>query len=134
MPEQIEPGTMLGHYRIDRRLGEGGMGEVWLARDQRLNRDVAMKMLPPGTAGDRDLMSRFVQEAQLASSLSHPNIAHIYDIGNDNGIAYLVMEYVEGESLSSRLKRAPLPPRETAAIGSDIAEALEAAHARGITH
>jgi len=134
MAEPIEPGTTLGHYRIDRRLGEGGMGQVWLARDQRLNREVAIKMLPPGTADDRDRMSRFVQEAQLASSLNHPNIAHIYDIGDEHGVAYLVMEYIEGESLSTRLKSAPLEPREAAAIGADIAEALEAAHARGITH
>jgi two-component system LytT family response regulator len=134
MAEPIEPGTMLGHYRIDRRLGEGGMGQVWLARDQRLNRDVAVKMLPPGTAEDPDRMSRFVQEAQLASSLSHPNVAHIYDIGDEHGIAFLVMEYVEGESLNIRLKGAPLEAREAASIGADIAEALEAAHARGITH
>ena len=124
MAEPIEPGTMLGHYRIERRLGEGGMGQVWLARDQRLNRDVAIKMLPPGTADDRDRMSRFVQEAQLASSLNHPNIAHIYDIGDEDEVAYLVMEYVEGECLNIRLKRAPLEPREAATIGADIAASL----------
>ena len=134
MPERMEPGTTLGHYRIDRRLGEGGMGQVWLARDQRLNRDVAIKVLPPGIAEDADRMSRFVQEARLASSLSHPNIAHIYDTGTERGVAYLVMEYVEGECLNLRLKGTPFPPRESAAIGADIAEALEAAHSRGITH
>jgi two-component system LytT family response regulator len=134
MPERMEPGTTLGHYSIERRLGEGGMGQVWLARDQRLNRDVAIKVLPPGIAENEDRMSRFVQEARLASSLSHPNIAHIYDTGNERGVAYLVMEYVEGECLNLRLKGAPLNPRESAAIGADIAEALEAAHSRGITH
>ena len=134
MPQQIEPGATLGHYRIGRRLGEGGMGQVWLARDLRLERDVAIKVLPPGTAEDENTMSRFVQEARLASSLSHPNIAHIYDTGNDGGVAYLVMEYVEGVALNARLKSGPLPADEAAAIGADIADALEAAHARGITH
>ena len=134
MPERIEPGASLGHYRIERRLGEGGMGQVWLARDQRLARDVAIKVLPPELARDRERLSRFFQEARLASSLSHPNIAHIYDIGTDQDIAYIVMEYVEGEPLNERRRRGHLACHEVASIGADIAEAIDAAHARGITH
>ena len=134
MDRRVEPGTQVAHYRIERLLGSGGMGEVWLARDARLEREVALKLLPAGTAEDAERMSRFVQEARLASSFSHPNIAHIYDIGDHGGLAYIAMEYVEGEPLSVRLKRGPLPPPEAAAIGADVADALDAAHSRGITH
>jgi len=126
--------TTLAHYRILSKLGEGGMGEVFLAEDSRLLRKVALKILLPEVARDPDRLARFLQEARAASALNHPNAAHIYEVGESGGSHYLAMEYIEGETLETRLTGDPLPLAEIIAIGSQVAEALEAAHARGIVH
>jgi len=110
------------------------MGEVYLAHDTKLDRDVALKILPEQLAASEENRARFVREARLASALSHPNIAHIYDIGEEDGVHFIVMEYVEGESLSARLRRGPLASEEAKGIGAQVADALEAAHAKGIVH
>jgi eukaryotic-like serine/threonine-protein kinase len=136
----IEPGTKLGHYEIVAPLGAGGMGEVWRARDTRLDREVAIKVLPPGLAQDEQFLQRFDREAKVISSLSHPNICTLFDVGeaasSEGGSAlhYLVMEYLEGESLVDRVKRGPLPLHEVLKWGQQIASALDAAHRQGITH
>jgi len=130
----MESGAILAHYRIVSRLGAGGMGEVFLAEDTRLHRKVALKVLLPDLAQDADRLARFVQEAQAASALSHPNAAHIYEIGEAGGSHYLAMEYIEGQTLESRLHGEPLPVSEIIGIGSQVADALDAAHARGIAH
>jgi two-component system LytT family response regulator len=134
MSAALAAGSVLGHYRIERRLGEGGMGEVYLATDTQLDRNVAVKVLPPAVAKDRDRMDRFVREARAASALNHPNLAHIYEIGEDDSLHFIVMEFVEGESLDRKIDGRPLPVEEIANIGSQIAEAIDAAHARGIIH
>jgi two-component system LytT family response regulator len=130
----MEPGATLAHYRIVSRLGAGGMGEVFLAEDIRLNRKVALKVLLPEVAQDTERLARFVQEARAASALSHPNVAHIYEIGDWGGSHFLAMEYVEGETLEARLTSDPVPFGEILAIGAQAADALDAAHARGIVH
>ena len=130
----MEPGANLAHYRIVSLLGAGGMGEVFLAEDTRLHRKVALKVLLPEVAKDAERLARFVQEARAASALSHPNAAHIYEIGEVNGSHYLAMEYIEGETLESRLAGEPLPFAEIVSIGAQVADALDAAHARGIVH
>ncbi len=127
-------GTMLAQYRIEAGLGEGGMGQVYLALDTRLGRQVAIKILSPDLAEDPSNLQRFLQEARLASSLSHPNIAYIHEIGEADGIHFLAMEYIEGESLKKKIANAPLPTAEVIAIGSQIADALDAAHSKGIVH
>ena len=126
--------TTLGHYTILSKLGEGGMGEVFLAEDSRLRRKVALKILLPEVAQDPDRLARFLLEARAASALSHPNAAHIYEVGESGGSHYLAMEYIEGETLESRLTGDPLPLAEIVIIAAQVAEALEAAHARGIVH
>lgn len=133
-PATFEDGASLGPYEIAEPLGAGGMGEVYRARDARLGREVAIKVLPEAFAADGDRMRRFEREAKLLASLNHPHIASIYDIGEDDGVHFLVMELVEGETLAERLSRGPVPFREAASVGIQIAEALEAAHARGIVH
>jgi two-component system LytT family response regulator len=131
----MEAGTTLAHYRVLRKLGAGGMGEVWLAEDTRLSRPVALKILTPEMAADADRLKRFLHEARAASALSHPNAAHIYDIGEEQGVHFLAMEYIDGETLEARLSGgAPLPLAELVSFGAQVAEALEAAHARGIIH
>src|SRR5580704_12759641 len=105
MADPLAPGSNIGHYRVVSRLGEGGMGTVYLADDMRLGRRVALKVLPPTVAADPERTHRFVQEAKLASSLTHPNVAYIHEIGEDAGLRFLAMEYVEGEPLSVRLGR-----------------------------
>ena len=127
-------GTQIGVYRIVSRLGAGGMGEVYRARDTRLNRDVALKILPDAFATDPDRLARFQREATTLASLNHPNIAHIYGLEESNGVRALVMELVEGEDLSQRIARGPIPIDEALPIAKQIAEALEAAHERGIIH
>jgi two-component system LytT family response regulator len=128
MPEQI------GRYTLDRKLGEGGMGEVYLACDTTLSRNVALKILPPELASDPERLNRFTQEATLASALSHPNVAHIYEMGQDRGVWFITMEYVEGEALSTRLARGPLGMKEIVRLGLEVADVLDAAHAKGIVH
>ena len=130
----LVPGTRLGPYEIAAPLGSGGMGEVYRARDSRLGRDVAIKVLPPAFAADAQRLARFRREAQTLASLNHANIAAIYGLEESGGTPHLVLELVEGESLAARLKRGPLPPREALALGIQVAGAIEAAHERGIVH
>jgi serine/threonine protein kinase len=127
-------GRHLGPYRIISKLGEGGMGEVYRARDSRLDRDVAIKVLPPAASGDPERQARFTREARTISRLSHPNICALLDVGVDGGEAYLVMELIEGQTLADRLRQGPLPIDEAVAIGHDVAAALRAAHGYGIVH
>src|SRR4029077_16677866 len=129
----MEPGATLAHYRIISLLGVGGMGEVFLAEDTRLHRKVALKVLLPEVADDTEKLARFVQEARAASALSHPNAAHIYEIGEANGRHFLAMEYIEGQTLETRLSpektaAEPLPLAELVAIAGQVADALDAAH------
>jgi two-component system LytT family response regulator len=134
MEPALAAGDSIGRYRIQSCLGEGGMGEVYLATDTRLDRNVALKILPPALAQDPDRMERFDREAKAASALNHPNVAHIYEIGEARGIHFLSMEFIEGEPLASHIDGKPLPVHEISQIGSQIADALDAAHAKGIVH
>ena len=127
-------GRRLSHFRITDKLGEGGMGEVWLAEDTRLGRKVALKILPAARAESEDRRRRFEDEARAASALNHPGIAHIYDIGEADGIQFIAMEHVDGESLDRRMARAPLTTSEIADLGARLADALAAAHDQGVTH
>ena len=127
-------GQTLAHYRITERIGAGGMGEVYRATDSRLHRDVAIKVLPLSVAGDRDRMARFEREAQVLASLAHRSIAAVYGLEDTDGGKALVMELVEGEDLSERLRRGPMPIDEAVRTAAQIAEGLEAAHEHGIIH
>src|SRR5262245_47865410 len=127
-------GQSLGSYKILSRLGAGGMGEVYRARDTRLDRTVALKILPLGVAADAERMRRFVREAKAASALNHPNVATIYEIGQADGVNFIAMEYVEGQTLAARIDGHPLKISEIIEIGSQIADALDEAHGKGITH
>jgi eukaryotic-like serine/threonine-protein kinase len=131
---QIATGTRLGPYEIVSRIGAGGMGEVWRARDVRLDRAVAIKVLPPELANSAQLKLRFEREARTISQLNHPHICTLHDVGEENGRSYLVMELLEGESLADRLSRGPLPLAEVIRYGTQIAEALDRAHRAGIVH
>jgi serine/threonine protein kinase len=126
----LSSGTRFGPYEITALLGAGGMGEVYRARDPKLGRDVALKVLSPALARDADNMARFTREAQVLASLNHPNIAAIYGLEESSGIPALVMELVEGRTLAERIAAGPLPMDEALAIARQIAEALEAAHER----
>jgi serine/threonine protein kinase len=121
-------GTQLGSHEITALLGKGGMGEVYRARDSKLKRDVAIKVLPDEFSLDADRVSRFQREAELLASLNHPNIAGIYDLQEAQGLWFLVLELVEGETLADRLRRGPIPVEEALEIAKSICEALEAAH------
>jgi two-component system, LytTR family, response regulator len=134
MADLLTPGSNIAHYRVISRLGEGGMGTVYLADDTRLGRHVALKVLPASMAADPDRMRRFVQEARLASALTHPNVAYIYEIGEQDGFRFIAMEYVAGEPLSVRLGRGPLPLSELLSVGAQVADALDDAHSKGIVH
>jgi serine/threonine protein kinase/tetratricopeptide (TPR) repeat protein len=127
-------GTTIQHYRVDERLGAGGMGEVYRGEDTRLGRPVALKFLPSSLKSDPESRARFLNEARAASMLRSPNIAVTYDIGEEDGADFIVMEYVDGELLSSRVARGPLPVREVVEIGIQVADALDEAHSRGIVH
>ena len=124
----------LGHYEILRPIGSGGMGEVFIARDPKLGRKVAIKMLPLRLASERDTLSRFTQEARSASALNHPNIVTIHEVGADGGSPFIVMEYIDGRDLRTLLADGPLPVRQVLDIGVQIADGLAAAHERGIIH
>jgi serine/threonine protein kinase/Tfp pilus assembly protein PilF len=126
-------GRTISHYQVLSLLGAGGMGEVYLARDPRLDRTVALKILPGEFAADADRMQRFTREAKAASALNHPNVATIYDVGESDGISFIVMEHVEGETLLARISRRMTPP-EIVDIAVQAADALDLAHAKGITH
>jgi serine/threonine-protein kinase len=125
---------MLAHYRILERLGAGGMGEVYKALDTRLNRTVAIKILPRDAVADPARRQRFIQEAQAASALDHPNIITVYDIPEIDGELVLVMQYIEGKTLREILARGPLPLAETLRAAVQMADALALAHSRGILH
>jgi hypothetical protein len=128
------PCTRIGPYEVVGVLGAGGMGEVYRARDIRLNRDVAIKVLIPGVAKDKDRLARFSREAQVLASLNHPNIAHIHGVEESSGVPAIVMELAEGPTLAERLQRRALPLDEVLPIARQIAEALEAAHEQGVIH
>ena len=127
-------GSRLGPYEILSPLGAGGMGEVYRARDTRLGREVAIKVLPGHLSSSAEARQRFEREAKTISTLSHPHICALYDVGNQEGVEYLVMEYLEGETLAERLARGSLPLQQTLRHGVEIAEALEQAHRQGIVH
>ena len=131
---ELGPGTQLGAYRIEALIGAGGMGEVYRARDTRLDRIVAIKILPPHLRLSPELQARFEREARMISQLAHPNICTLHDIGREGDAAFLVMEYVEGESLAARLERGRLPLNHALLIAIDIAAALAHAHRHGIVH
>jgi serine/threonine protein kinase/WD40 repeat protein len=127
-------GKTLAHYEITSQLGKGGMGEVYQAKDRKLGRDVAIKVLPEEFAKDTDRVARFQREAKLLASLNHPNIAAIYGLEESSGTNFLVLELVEGETLADRIKRGPIPVEESLKLALQIAEALEAAHEKGVIH
>jgi serine/threonine protein kinase/Tol biopolymer transport system component len=130
----LTPGTRLGVYEVTAQIGEGGMGQVYRARDTKLNRDVALKILPEAFASDPDRLARFTREAQTLASLNHPNIAHIHGLEESGGVRALVMELVDGADLSVLIARKPMPIADALPIAKQIAEALEAAHELGIVH
>ena len=130
----LQPGTTLGPYAVTAKIGEGGMGEVWQATDTKLNRQVALKILPEAFAQDPDRLARFQREAQVLASLNHPGIAAIYGLEESDGTRALVLELVEGPTLEDRIKQGPIPLDEALPIAKQIAEALEAAHEAGVIH
>src|ERR1700674_3220157 len=130
----ILPGKRLGPYEILSAIGAGGMGEVYRARDTRLDRIVAIKVLPAHLADKPDLRERFEREARTIASLNHPHICTLHDIGHQDGIDFLVMEYLEGETLAQRLLKGPLPLEQAMQYAVEIADALDKAHRKGVTH
>jgi len=124
----------ISHYRIIKKLGRGGMGEVYLAEDKRLNRKVAIKFLPAEVATDERSKQRLLREAKTAATLDHPNICAIYEVGQEGSYSFIVLQYIEGETLASKLKRHLPDLREALAIAAQVADALNEAHARGIIH
>jgi len=130
----LAPGTLLGPYEIAAMIGAGGMGEVYRAKDTRLGRDVAVKILPPSMAGDPERLKRFEHEARAASSLNHPNIITIYDVALDHETPYLVTELLEGETLRQQMRAGPLPPRRAIEHAVQIAHGLSALHSKAIIH
>src|SRR5262245_16047687 len=127
-------GSKLGSHEITALLGKGGMGEVYRARDTKLKREVAIKILAEEFSCDPDRVARFQREAEVLASLSHPNIAAIHSLEEEQGSRFLVLELVEGETLDERIKRGPIPIEETLHIAKNICEALEAAHEKGVVH
>ncbi|PYQ57951.1 MAG: hypothetical protein DMF58_16910 [Acidobacteria bacterium] len=131
---RLEAGSRLGPYEISGPLGAGGMGEVYRARDTRLGREVAIKVLPHDLSNDRDRLARFEREARSASALNHRNIVTIHDFTSQDGEAWLVMELIRGESLRDLIDRGPIPPKKILSIAIGIADGLAAAHAPGLVH
>ena len=127
-------GNTLSHYKIISKLGQGGMGEVYLAEDSRLDRKVALKILPEPLSERADRRERFEREARAVSSLNHPHICTLHDIGEQDGIHYLVMEHLEGETLAARLEKGALPLEQTLEYAIQIADALDKAHRQGVVH
>jgi serine/threonine protein kinase len=127
-------GFQLGHYEIIDAIGAGGMGQVYRARDTRLGRTVAIKVLSSEVSNAVESRERFEREAQTISNLNHPHICTLHDVGRHEGIDYLVMEYLEGETLASRLERGPLPAKEAMRIALEIGDALDKAHRQGVVH
>src|SRR5689334_6157752 len=130
----LAAGTRLGPYEVVAPLGAGGMGEVYRARDPRLKRDVAIKVLPASLSQDSDRLKRFEQEAQAASGLNHPNIVTIYEIGSVDSSSYIAMELIEGSSLRELMASGPVPTRKLLDVAVQIADGLAKAHAAGIVH
>ena len=130
----LNPGTSLGPYRVTAKIGEGGMGEVYQARDTKLDRDVALKVLPEAFTSDPDRLARFEREAKVLASLNHPNIGSIYGLEEAEGVRALVLELIEGPTLADRIRPGPIPLDEALPIAKQIAEALEAAHEQGVIH
>src|ERR1700693_4210481 len=127
-------GSELGRYRIVEKIGAGGMGEVYRARDQHLARDVAIKVLPPGTLTDESARKHFRKEALILSQLNHPNVATIHDFDTQRGVDFLVMEYIPGITLSEKVAAGTLPEKEVLRLGMQLAEGLAAAHDHGVVH
>src|SRR2546422_3661765 len=127
-------GQTISHYRVVEKLGGGGMGVVYKAEDTRLRRFVALKFLPDEVARDPQALARFQREAKAISSLNHPHICVLYDVGQQDGMDYLVMECVEGETLAKRLEKGPLPLDQALKYGAQIADALDKAHGKGVVH
>jgi serine/threonine protein kinase len=130
----LTPGTILGQYEIRSPLGAGGMGEVYRAHDTRLDREVAIKVLPESLTSDPDRLQRFEQEARPTAALNHPNILGVFQMATQGDISYLVEELLDGETLRERLRRGPIPLRKTIDYAGQIAHGLAAAHDKGITH
>ena len=130
----LNPGTRIGSYEIAAQIGAGGMGEVYRARDLKLGRDLAIKVLPSAFSNDPERVARFEREARTLASLNHPNIAQIDGLEEADGVKALVMELVEGPTLADRVAEGPIPLDEALPIAKQIAEALEAAHEHGIIH
>ncbi len=130
----LSPGTWLNHYEVLGHLGTGGMGEVYRARDNKLQREVALKVLPKAFAQDPERVARFRREAQVLAQLNHPNIAAIYSVEDSEGTHFLVMELALGETLRDRIKRGPVPIEEALDISKQIAAGLECAHEKPIVH
>ena len=130
----LSPGTRLGPYQVTAKIGEGGMGVVYQAEDTRLGRPVALKLLPETFSRDPQAVARFRREARAASSLNHPHICTIYDVGEHDGRHFLVMELLEGETLGSRIGRGALPTDRVLDLGVQLADALDVAHEKGIVH
>src|SRR3984957_1107416 len=127
-------GQLLGHYRVLEKIGSGGMGEVFRARDERLGRDVALKLIRPASSDNPDHLRRFEQEARAAAALNHPNILAIYDVGFEGSVPYIVSELLEGKNLRQRLEEGPIPVREAADYALQIAHGLTPAHEPKIVH
>src|SRR5215510_8269003 len=134
LPMTLDSGTRLGPYEILSSVGAGGMGEVYRAKDTRLERTVAVKVLPKHLSSSTEVRQRFEREAKTISQLTHPHICTLYDVGNQDGVEFLVMELLEGESLADRLGRGPLPMEQVLRCGVEIADALEKAHRSGSVH
>ena len=134
MKESLPTNTTISHYRLLSRLSAGGMGEVYLAEDTRLDRKAALKLLPGEFISNEDRLRRFIQEAKAAAALSHPNIAHIYEVGEASATSFIAMEYVEGQTLDGKIKGRALNSGEIVDIAMQVADALDEAHTKGITH
>src|SRR5258706_13265708 len=134
MSETLSPNTAIAQYTIVSKIGEGGMGEVYRARDAMLGRDLAIKVLPASLSENTDRLNRFEQEAQAAGALNHPNILSIYHIGTHDGAPYIVSELLEGETLRERMAGGALPQRKAIDYALQIAKGLAAAHEKGIVH
>src|SRR5207253_5152087 len=130
----IAIGTRLGRFEIRSKIGQGGMGEVYLAQDTKLDRKVALKILPADVAAHPDRMKRFVQEAKAASGLNHPNIITIHEIDETDSITFIATEYIDGETLRERMRNAPMKLAEILDVAAQVASAPSTAHAAGIVH
>src|SRR5678816_546913 len=130
----LAPGSRLGTYEITASIGEGGMGQVYRARDPRLGRDVAIKVLPDSLSSDPERLARFEQEARAASALNHPAIVTIYEIGRTDSTSYIAMELIAGKTLRDHLAEEPLPLRRLLSVAAQIADGLARAHESGIVH